>query len=197
MAIISSVDLAAGHGDNLGMYILLVDHDPVITATLAPAGSFIIRSSDKRMFRKVDDGSTTNVVPIIDLDYNRFDMASPGTVTIVTANTYQTPTGYSWTTPTLKGKYRLFWGVTLDRANSGSGKAARIYNVTDAAVLQNTFWIDPANNLSYTGFVESVIVEFLNATKTFRLELTADANNKVVGYRGFFIELMRVIKETA
>lgn len=197
MAIISSVDLAAGHGDNLGMYIILVDHDPVVTATLAPAGSFLIRSSDKRMFRKVDDGSTTNVVPIIDLDYNRFDLPTPGTITIVTANVYQTPTGYSWTTPTLKGQYRLRWGVTLDRANSGGSKSARLYNVTDASVLQNTFWMNSGNNLAYFCFTEEKVVEFLNAAKTFSLELSTDTNNRVVGYRGFFIELMRVIKETA
>jgi hypothetical protein len=131
------------------------------------------------------------------MDYNRFDMPSTGTITIVTGGTYQTPTGYSWTTPTLKGKYILKWGVTLDRANSAGLKYVRLYNVTDTQVLQNTFSVTPPDNTTFSAFNEEKIIEFLNATKTFRLEFTTALNTRIVGYRGFFIELMRVQTETA
>lgn len=199
MAIISSVDLTAGYGDNLGMYILLVDHDPVVTATLAPAGSFIIRSSDKRMFRKVDDGSTTNVVPIIDTDFYRSTIASTrSTITITNgANVWNAPVGYSWTTPTLKGIYRVLWGVTLDRNSSGGGKGARLYNVTNSSAFGEEYWHSTGDDVLQSVKVESKLVEFLNETKTFRLELAVNTNNRSVGFKSFFVEVARVQKETA
>lgn len=197
MAIISSVDFVAGYGDNLGMVIVLVDHDPVVTPTNVPAGSWIVRQSDKRIFRKVDDGSTTNLVPIVDLDYNRFDLTARNTTTVPAANTWVDAVGYSWTTPTLKGIYEVEWGTVLDRNNSGGSKAVRLYNVTDAAVFKAELWINTNQNLHYCYFAENKAVEFLNAAKTFKMQVTTDTNARSLGHRNFFIKLRRVQKETA
>ena len=46
-----------------GLLTLTVDHDPTSVATDAPAGSIIIDSNAKR-WKKLDDGSTTNVEPM-------------------------------------------------------------------------------------------------------------------------------------
>jgi hypothetical protein len=57
MAILGSTDF--GNGPEL----LTVDHDPTAVATLAKKGSLICDANGK-LYRKMDDGSTTNVVPI-------------------------------------------------------------------------------------------------------------------------------------
>jgi hypothetical protein len=44
-----------------GAHALTVSHDPVTVATDAPIGSMLIRESDGVWFRKLDNGSTTNV----------------------------------------------------------------------------------------------------------------------------------------
>lgn len=197
MAILSSIDFVAGSGDNLGMVIVLVDHDPVTVATDVPSGSWIIRQSDKRIFRKVDDGQTTNVVPIIDMDYSRTDVVNRTTTTVATANQWVDAVGYSWTTPTLKGIYDVEWGIVIDRNNSGGSKGVRLYNVTDAAVFLGESWHNNGQNLSYSCFYETKVVEFLNATKTFKMQVTTDTNSRSVGHKSFFIRLRRVQKETA
>lgn len=57
MTITGSVDLGEG------IVAVTVDHDPTVTATDAAAGSLIITSSGQ-WYRKIDNGSTTNVEEI-------------------------------------------------------------------------------------------------------------------------------------
>lgn len=58
MAELSSVDLGEG------VRCLVVDHDPTITPTNLNSGGLIVRQSTGRYYRKLDNGSTTNVVEI-------------------------------------------------------------------------------------------------------------------------------------
>lgn len=44
-----------------GISMLTIDHDPLAVATDAPLGSFFINTIDKRYWKKLDDGLTTNV----------------------------------------------------------------------------------------------------------------------------------------
>lgn len=59
MAILSSTDL----GD--GVLAVIVDHDPTIVSTNVPTGSLIVVSGNSNWYRKLDDGSTTNVAVAI------------------------------------------------------------------------------------------------------------------------------------
>ncbi len=59
MAELSSVDLGEG------VRCLVVDHDPTTTPTAAGRGSLIVTTTG-RHYRKLDDGSSTNVADISD-----------------------------------------------------------------------------------------------------------------------------------
>jgi hypothetical protein len=70
MAILGSTDF--GNGPEL----LTVDHDPTSVATLADKGSIICDNNGK-LYRKMDDGSTTNVVRVGECKCNHDASAAP------------------------------------------------------------------------------------------------------------------------
>lgn len=49
-----------------GKLVVVVDHDPTVTSTDAPTGSIIVRDGTVQAFLKLDDGSTTNVVRMME-----------------------------------------------------------------------------------------------------------------------------------
>jgi hypothetical protein len=86
MAITGSVDI----GD--GLLVLTVDHDPTVVATDAPLGSVIINSSGE-WYRKLDAGSSTNIVEMSPHNSTHVD-GGPDEIDGDTVDIDYTPTNY-------------------------------------------------------------------------------------------------------
>jgi len=138
MAILRTTDLGGGP---IWAY---VDHDPKATPTDARSGSMIVWTTGNRLYRKMDDGSTTNVQEII--------VAVPTEVqTINTINVLPQPAtngtvGNATTTSTayeVKARFVLDFATLAQQGTTATGRMhcrayinanngdVRFYNVTD------------------------------------------------------------------
>lgn len=139
MAILRTTDLGGGP---LWAY---VDHDPKATATDLRAGSMIVWTTGYRIFRKMDDGSTTNVqeygayVPNEVVTCNTINVlpqpATNGTVlnATTTSTSYDVKARFLLDFSTLVKTGATVVGTMHVRAfiNTNNGDA-RIYNATDS-----------------------------------------------------------------
>lgn len=104
-----------------------------------------------------------------------------------TSGTYQDKA--TLTTPALTGTYRVGWMATFDHADD-QGKF-RLYNVTDAAVIQEEIRKIKAttDRTGIGGFAE---VEFTGAAKTFKIQFADVTGGLMQGIANARIEIWRV-----
>lgn len=157
MAIITSVDLGQGAA------VLVVDHDPTVTPTDAPPGTFII-DQNGTWYRKLDSGSTTNVLPNVGAPGATGPTGPTGNQGVTGPTGITGPTGVTGATPALDTQFEVSEGESTTTSNtyvdkvtlvtpaltgdyfvdafvSASADAGnketgiRLYNETDAVVL--------------------------------------------------------------
>ena len=109
MSEVGRIGIGPGNAADTEIGLVVVDHNPRTTNTDASAGSLIIRGDTGELFRKLDDGSTTNV-------------ASMNTVYNIDAEQFDNPNNSDWTVNSLArlSKDTLNAGVPVRRFDDSS-----------------------------------------------------------------------------
>lgn len=104
-----------------------------------------------------------------------------------TSNVYQDKV--TLTTPALTGTYRVGWMATIDHGDD-QGKS-RLYNVTDAAVIQEEIRkIKTVSDRSSVGGFAEVV--FAGVAKTFKIQFADVVGGNTQGIANARIEIWRV-----
>jgi hypothetical protein len=169
-----------------GKLCLTIDHDPTVYATDAPAGSLFI-DADGIIWRKKDDGSTTNV--------ERFYTASTFSIGISTAiddtlstttqRSYQTKLSHAYQIP-VTGLYFIFF--TAEIANSAANKDTYIKFDINNVNIVNEAWYYYARANAYnpfSGFTFSTLTG--GVTYTFKIKYYAGSNTAQIRRTRIFI----------
>jgi len=158
MAITGSVDL----GD--GGVCVTVDHDPTSVSTDLPKGSLIV-DANGNMYRKVDDGDTTNVNDVGMCKCNHVATVAP-TVNEDSGDGYSV--GSHWYDVTADKAY-----VCLDATG-----AAAVWLLVTATIETVNFIIDGAGAVIAAGIKGDFIIDFAGAIVS--ATLLADQSGSIV-----------------